>query len=188
MSKLDVLEPLDGPTKEFRDKHEITSRSKVAGKRRRLPLEVLLDSGDITPEEYDAGDKFGRAYNVGSVGSSASALYRSGGKGSGDNSLEWRLDQGKVLREASVALNAEHGWVGGVPPDQFMAEICAIGTSFKALAERIGIHDERVRTQASKMLQTLAGYFRRIDRQEGVSVTPGTKDQVKRRLDPDEDR
>lgn len=188
MTTLDVLDARDGPTEQFKAKHEVVSRAKVAGKRRRLPLEVLLDSGDITPEEHDAGDKFGRAYNVGSVGSSASAIYRSGGQGPGDSSLEWRMDQMQILREASVALNAAHGWVGGVPPDDFMAEICAIGTSFKALSERIGVHHERPRVQAAKMLQTLALYFRQLDRQRGVSTTPGTAQQVKKRLDPDEAR
>jgi hypothetical protein len=68
-----------------------------------------------------------------------------------------------------------------------MAELCANDASFKDLGRQTGIPEERVRTRVAKMLQTLARFFEERDRRAGISVTPGTIDQIKKRRDPEDD-
>lgn len=193
---LDELDPRDGPTKEFLTHHQVTHRARAAGKRVTGRLEIMLNAGDITPAEFDAGDRFAQAYNVGGVGGEMSVMYRSPG-GSGDG-LEWKMDMARTLREATAALLSAHayvGWkwdengaaVGGLSPGQFMVHVCVLDTSFKELGRLLDLHEERVRTQAAKMLQTLARHFEDVDKKRGVSRTPGTRDQIAKRLDPEDD-
>jgi hypothetical protein len=181
----DELDPRDGPTAEFKTHHEITSRAKVAGKRVTGRLEILLDGGDIRPEQHDAGVRYANAYEV-VVGSSSSIMYR-GGVGGGDAGPEWKLDQTEIYRLATADLMSKHGYVGGrMSPATFMVEVCVKDTSFKELGRSCGLPDERVRTQAALMLQTLGRFFEWFDRGRGVNRTPGTVDQVKKRLDPED--
>lgn len=192
---LDELDPRDGPTKEFLNHHEVMSRAKSPGKIKKDRLLIMVRGGDITPSQCRAGERFAEAYHVVQAGLGSSTMYRvSGGTGGGGHDL--RVDMATLLRKANDALNAEHGFVGGtmingsligaLSPGMFMVKICAEDKSFKELGSTTGLHEERVRTRAALMLQTLGRFFDELDRKAGVSRTPGTIEQIMAARDPEE--
>ncbi len=181
------LNPLDGPTEQFRQHTDITDRANVPGKKIFSKVEQLLRGNYIQPEHSEAGRRFTDDYLKGVVGRSRSCIDIdiSGGGGDGMPSLE-RLEASGRFKAAAVALAESKGptMPGGTSAD-LLVIVCVENCAFSQVALRAGVSDEVVKSWIAQLLAVLAGHYARVDRVAGKSSTVYTKEIALKKFDPE---
>lgn len=176
----------DGPTKEFREKHDVITRSSsVGGKRRYTQLEQFLYSGTITPEQGEAGRRFARDYTI-ALGRGKSCLSQSLSRGDASFYTQSIHDSMQRFREASAVIDTTCKAVSGaLLPSGLMVRICVDDESIRSLSRDLGRHADTIQNRFTTYIEALADHYSKIDRKNGRSTTAYTKVLALRRFDPD---
>jgi hypothetical protein len=182
----------DGPTAEYRQHHRIVSRAAgVGGQRHYSRLEQLWDSDYIKPEDFAAGWRFGRDYEIGIAGAAGGSLsFRVSGGGDGHPSMN-RLDGTRRFVQASECLDAQRSLVrpGSIRASEYLVMFVVHDESVEKLRVAMSYKDwAQARGHIILMLEALTKHYADVDKTAGKSSTPHTREGVQRLIEPDDRR
>jgi hypothetical protein len=182
----DELDPRDGPTPEFANRHDVISRSTGVGKRVRSRLEQLLESRYIAPAQAEAGRRFARDYLICFGGGGRSCLDVSPRGSAGWNHSEAREDASRAYMAARKILDGELlPQAVDVAPSQVLFHCCVNDETWSGLGARLNVTAELARAMVSQYLAVLAHHYEAEDRRRGVTTTAHTLQAALARFDPD---
>jgi hypothetical protein len=184
---MDDTDLRDGPTESFKQHHDVTHRSTGAGgKRVETRLEQLMMTDWITPEQWDAGRRFGIDYVIAYDSRSRSCLDISV-RGSADGLTESRHDAANRYDAAKRAVDSESSH--SYRPSDVLLAFCLRDASFASIALTMGrsTRQETAKARIVKLLATLTVHYEIADKLAGRSSTPHTKKMALARIEPVED-
>lgn len=181
-----LVEDRDGPTEEFRQKHQLTYLKDSAARRRLTGMEQLLLKQQITPEEFEAGyARFAVDWLKGYVGKSKSSWDMSGGGAGAGHPDETRHDAATRYSAAEHYLDGNRSPVAnGVARSKIMLMFCVEDQSFAAIGRTINRSADSTKARVRHLLELLAEHYKNVDREAGISETASTKDAALKRVDP----
>jgi hypothetical protein len=192
------FDPRDGPTEE-RARHGagIASRDSGLGKRVVSPIERLLVNKDVTPEQAEAGRRFGLDWELGSERQASSldmmmsggrfAAGAIGGESRGEAMARW-------VAAADAVDKGRSPFAAGMSPSVLLRTFLrgsdlGLGT-LSALSRRLGwVRGPReVKALIVEHLEVLAQYYEKLDTKNGRSETPHTREAALKRIVPSDQR
>lgn len=186
--EIENLSARDQPPPEWHRHHDLTyRRGSAAGKRVYSKAEQLMDTDEITPQEFAACLRYAHNYARGVIGSSSIVTFRIGGSGGLGHPSQARLDYTRAHRDAVVALDGcLNPSVAGMRPSEIMILFTFEDHSFREIGRMLDRHHHSAKNLICRYSHVLAMHYAEADKILGRSFTPATKEGARRLLDPDD--
>jgi hypothetical protein len=180
---VEVLDSRDGPTVERGQHGSITSRVSGLGRRVRRRREALLNEGVITPEQSVAAMRFEFDYLVGIEGREKSCLAFNTGRSSPDYMNGTKHDAAGRYQGACDYIDGRRSpQAPSLAPSHLVLMYIVHDNSYPRMASSLGLFGEKrtlhriVQAQCVKLLTKLTLYYDDVDRLNGKSETPHTRE------------